>query len=98
MVGMIIEPIGALFLIVPVLLPVATDIYGSNPFHFGVVICLNLVLGLMTPPVGSALFTAAVMSDVRAERIARVVMPFLVIMAAVLVLLIVFPVLVTGVL
>lgn len=97
-VGMIIDPIPALILIVPVLLPVATDVYGINPFHFGVVICLNLVLGLMTPPVGSALFTAAVMSNVRAERIARVVMPFLVIMAGVLVLLIVFPVLVTGVL
>jgi tripartite ATP-independent transporter DctM subunit len=95
-VGMIIDPIPALILIVPVLLPVATDVYGINPFHFGVVICLNLVLGLMTPPVGSALFTAAVMSNVRAERIARVVMPFLVIMAGVLVLLIVFPVLVTG--
>lgn len=97
-VGMIIDPIPALILIVPVLLPVATDVYGIDPFHFGVVICLNFVLGLLTPPVGTGLFTAAVMSGVRAERIVVVVMPFLVATAVVLVLLILFPILVTGVL
>ncbi len=97
-VGMIIDPIPALILIVPVMLPVAMDVYGINPFHFGVVVCLNLVLGLLTPPVGTGLFTAAVMSGIRAERIAFVLMPFLIAVAAVIVLLIFFPVLVTGVL
>ncbi len=97
-VGMVLDPIPALILIVPVLLPVATDVYGIDPFHFGVVICLNLVLGLMTPPVGAALFTASALSGVKAERIAWLSLPYLAAMLAVLLLIVVFPVLVTALL
>lgn len=95
LVGMVLDPIPALILVVPVLLPVATDVYGISPYHFGVVVCLNLVLGLLTPPVGSALFTAAAMSGVRAGRIARLSVPYLLLMLAVIVLLVFFPQLAT---
>ncbi|WP_255448593.1 TRAP transporter large permease [Telmatospirillum sp. J64-1] len=97
-IGMVIDPLAALILIVPVLLPIATDVYALNPFHFGVIVCLNLVLGLLTPPVGSGLFTAAVMSGVKAERLAWVALPFLVATALVLLLLILVPQLVVGLL
>lgn len=97
-VGMVFDPIPALILIVPVLLPVATDVYGIDPFHFGVVVCLNLVLGLMTPPVGAALFTASALSGVKAERIAWLSLPYLAAMLAILLLITAFPVLVTALL
>ncbi|MCW2306357.1 TRAP transporter large permease [Rhodobium gokarnense] len=91
LVGMIIDPIPALILIVPVLLPVATDVYQISAIHFGVIICLNLAAGLLTPPVGTGLFTAALMSGIKAERIALLVAPFLAAAAAVIVLLVLFP-------
>ncbi|MBK0329678.1 TRAP transporter large permease [Rhodobacteraceae bacterium F11138] len=89
--GMVIDPIPAIILIVPVFLPVATGVYGIDPFQFGVIICLNLTLGLLTPPVGTGLFTAALMSGVRAETIARLILPFLASIGLVLVLLAFFP-------
>jgi tripartite ATP-independent transporter DctM subunit len=94
--GMISDPIPAIILIVPVFLPVATEIYGIDPFHFGVVLCLNLTLGLLTPPVGTGLFVAALMGNVRAERLAVLLVPFFIAVAGVLLLLVVFPVLSLG--
>ncbi len=95
-VGMILDPIPALILVVPVLLPVATDVYDISPFHFGVIVCLTLVMGLLTPPVGSALFTASTLSGVRAERLSLLLLPYLLIMLVVMALLIVFPFLTTA--
>ncbi len=96
MIGMILDPIPALILVVPVLLPVATDIYQINPYHFGVMVCLTLVMGLLTPPVGSALFTASALSGVKAERIALLLAPYLSVMLLLLLLLVVAPFLVTA--
>ncbi|MFD1880879.1 TRAP transporter large permease [Paracoccus pacificus] len=94
--GMITDPIPAIILIVPVFLPVATGVYGIDPFHFGVVVCLNLTLGLLTPPVGTGLFVAALMGNVRAERLARLLLPFFIAVLAVLLLIVVFPALSTS--
>ena len=94
--GTVTDPIPAIILVVPVLLPVATDVYHIDPFQFGVIVCLNLTLGLLTPPVGTGLFTAALMGQVRAERIARLLIPFFLSSVAVLVLLAFFPILTTG--
>ncbi len=94
--GMITDPIPALILVVPVFLPVATGIYGIDPFHFGVVVCLNLTLGLLTPPVGTGLFVASLMGNVRPERLAVLLVPFFLAVLVVLLLLVVFPVLSTG--
>lgn len=49
-VGMVIDGIAAIILVTPILLPIAIDSYGISPYQFGVVISLNLVLGLLTPP------------------------------------------------
>lgn len=96
--GTVMDPIPAIILVVPIFLPVATNVYGINAFHFGVIVCLNLTLGLLTPPVGTGLFVAALMSGVRAERIAWLITPFFLAVALIIVLLILFPVLTTGVL
>ncbi|WP_199252645.1 TRAP transporter large permease [Chachezhania sediminis] len=94
--GMITDPIPAIILVVPVFLPVATGVYGIDPFQFGVIVCLNLTAGLLTPPVGTGLFTAALMGKVRAERLALLIMPFFLSVALVLVALTIFPDLSTG--
>lgn len=76
-VGMLIEGIAALILVVPILLPIAVEQFGISPIHFGVVVCLNLVLGLLTPPVGTGLFVASAMTGVSPMKIARTLAPFL---------------------
>jgi tripartite ATP-independent transporter DctM subunit len=84
--GTVIDAIAALILIVPILLPIAMKSYGIDPFHFGVVVCLNLVIGLLTPPVGTALFVAANVSGCAPGKIMKPLAPFLLAAVAVLVL------------
>ena len=86
-VGMILDGIAALILVVPILLPIAQENYGIDPFHFGVVVCLNLVLGLLTPPVGAGLFVTTAMTGVKPGDLFRALLPFLLTSVVVLVLL-----------
>ena len=94
--GMITDPIPAIILVVPVFLPVATEVYGIDPIHFGVVLCLNLTLGLVTPPVGTGLFTASLLTGVRAERIAWLLLPFLAVAGVVVLLIVLWPAIALG--
>lgn len=77
LIGMFIDGVAALILVVPILLPIATSQFGISPFQFGVVVCLNLVLGLLTPPVGTGLFVASAMTGVPAMTLFRSLAPFL---------------------
>lgn len=95
-VGTVIDGIAALILLVPILLPVATQVYGINPYHFGVVICINLTLGLLTPPVGTALYVAARVTGATPAEILRPLMPFLVATLLILILMCWQPYLVTA--
>ncbi|MCC5987570.1 MAG: TRAP transporter large permease [Pararhodobacter sp.] len=90
-VGMVMDGIAALILVVPILLPIATGVYDIHPVQFGLVISLNLVLGLLTPPVGAGLYIAAAMSGAKPMGIFVQLMPFLGAALAVLVLLCIFP-------
>ncbi|WP_295044830.1 TRAP transporter large permease [uncultured Paracoccus sp.] len=82
--GTVLEPIPAIILTAPVLLPIATGVYGIDPLAFGVILCANLALGLLSPPVGAGLFTASLLTGVRAERLSWLLMPFFTAMLAVL--------------
>ncbi|WP_282605319.1 TRAP transporter large permease [Pelagibius sp. Alg239-R121] len=86
-VGMILDGIAALILVVPILLPIAQEHYGIDPFHFGVVVCINLVLGLLTPPVGAGLFITSAMTGVKPGDLFKALMPFLATTLFVLILL-----------
>jgi len=86
-VGMVIDGIAAIILITPILLPIATGSYDISPYQFGVVMCLNLALGLLTPPVGIGLYIASTMSDTAPGTILKSLWPFLLAVALVLVLL-----------
>lgn len=90
-IGMVIDGIPALIMVVPILLPVAVGVYGIDPYHLGVILCLNLTLGLVTPPVGVALYVASSVSDVRAGTVVRAALPFIAVAASVVVLLSLFP-------
>jgi tripartite ATP-independent transporter DctM subunit len=98
LMGMFIDSIAALIIVVPLLLPIAQGSYGISPFHFGVVVCINLVLGILTPPVGTGLFITAALSNVKPGQIVAALWPFVLVTLSVLVLLSWQPWLVTMVL
>nr|WP_067286986.1 TRAP transporter large permease [Marinobacterium profundum] len=95
-VGMVIDGIAALILLVPILLPVAEGVYGINAYHLGVVMCIMLTLGLLTPPVGAALYVAARVTGCRPGQIIWPLLPFLLVTLLVIVLITWQPGLVTG--
>lgn len=96
LIGAVLDGIPAMIMIVPILLPIAQNVYGIDPFHFGVVLCINIVLGLLTPPVGTGLYIAAASAGVAPARVFAAVLPFLVTTVIVLVLLSWQPWLTTG--
>lgn len=82
-VGCFMETIAAITILVPVLLPLVTKI-GVDPVHFGVVMVLNLMIGLLTPPVGMVLYVLSRVSGVPFEQCVRATAPFLVPLVGVL--------------
>ena len=85
-VGCFMETIAAITILTPVLLPVAMQI-GIDPVHFGVILILNLMIGLLTPPVGMVLYVLSKVAAVPFERCVIATAPFLVPLIAVLLLL-----------
>ncbi|MCJ7594630.1 MAG: TRAP transporter large permease, partial [Desulfobacterales bacterium] len=82
-VGTFMETTASLIILTPVLLPLMLKI-GVDPLHFGVIIVLNLVIGLTTPPVGVCLFIASSIAKTSLERLSRAILPFLLASVAVL--------------
>lgn len=97
-IGTVIDGIPGLIMTVPILLPIATEIYHIDPRHFGVVVVVNLVLGLMSPPVGLSFFVAAAVTGAKPGKMFLVTLPFFLICCAALVLLSLFPSLSLGLL
>jgi tripartite ATP-independent transporter DctM subunit len=91
LVGTVIDGIAGLIMIVPILLPIATDVYGIHPVHFGVVVSINLILGLLSPPVGIGLYVAANVAKVSPLAVFRVALPFFVVTCVALVVLALVP-------
>ncbi len=89
-VGLFMETIAAISILVPVLMPVAAQ-FGIDPVHLGIIVILNLMLGLLTPPVGMVLFVLSRVSRVPFEQCVRATLPFLVPLLAVLLLLTFIP-------
>jgi C4-dicarboxylate transporter DctM subunit len=72
--GIPMETAPALVIVTPVLAPIAAAV-GIDPIHMGIVICLNLVLGLITPPVGAVLFAVCGMANMSIERLSKAIWP-----------------------
>ena len=75
-VGMLMESLSALTLLTPILVPIAMS-YGIDPIHFGIVMILNLMIGMLTPPVGMVLFVLSRMTPTPFEKICKAMVPFL---------------------
>jgi tripartite ATP-independent transporter DctM subunit len=85
LVGCLMDTTAAIIILVPILLPIATEL-GMDPLLFGVMMCINLVIGLATPPVGIALYLGADVANLRVEKVIRATMPFLLVQILVLLL------------
>ncbi|WP_332824838.1 TRAP transporter large permease [Ramlibacter sp.] len=94
-VGMFLESNAAYIMLVPLLHPIAIQ-YGIDPLHFGFLFVLNLVIGMLTPPVGVVLFVVCGVTGVRMREMVANVWPFIALMYAVLVACMLFPPLVTA--
>lgn len=94
-VGTMLESMAALILIVPILLPIAQDVFAIDAVQFGVVVVLTLVIGLVTPPVGAVLYVAAGITNIAPITIFRPMIAYVLLAVAVTVLLAVFPPLTT---
>ncbi|MGL4241748.1 MAG: TRAP transporter large permease [Beijerinckiaceae bacterium] len=79
-VGMFMETFAALIILAPVLAPVATQL-GIDPIHFGLIMIVNLAIGMVTPPVGVNLFVACGIANVTMEELMRPLLVFLVVLA-----------------
>jgi len=77
--GMFIEAAAAILILVPILLPVAMSL-GIDPVHFGIIMVVNLAIGLITPPVGINLFVAAQIADLKIETVSKAILPFVLIL------------------
>ena len=90
LIGMFMETIAAITILVPVLLPIAGKV-GLDPVHLGIIVILNLMIGLLTPPVGMVLYVLSDVAGVRFEQCVKATMPFLVPLVIVLLLIAFFP-------
>jgi len=89
-VGCFMETIAAISILVPVFMP-AVIAAGIDPVQFGVIMVLNLMIGLLTPPVGMVLFVLARVAKIPFDRTVKAVLPFIIPLLGVLILISIFP-------
>jgi tripartite ATP-independent transporter DctM subunit len=90
-IGTVIDGVPGLIMTVPILLPIATEVYQIDPRHFGVVVVINLVLGLLSPPVGLCFFVAAAVTGAKPGKMFIVTLPFFIVACVMLIILSVWP-------
>ena len=89
-VGLFLEGVPTILLFVPVLFP-AAQAMGIDPVHFGIIVVVNIELGLVTPPVGLNLFVGSTISGLPIERVFRACLPWMAVDVFVLALVTYFP-------
>lgn len=75
-VGMFIEALAAILIIVPILAPISAG-FGIDPIHFGMIVIINLAVGMVTPPVGVNLFVVCEVAQLKMHQLARYLVVFL---------------------
>ena len=89
-VGTFMDMTPAILIFTPIFLPVVTAL-GMHPVHFGIVLVLNLCIGLCTPPVGTILFVGSGIARISVSQVVKPLLPFLIIMILVLLLVVYIP-------
>jgi len=90
LIGMFIETSAAIIVLAPILAPVAMH-FGIDPVHFGMVMVVNLALGMITPPFGVNLFAACTVARISLDQIIRHLIPFVLVIIACLMLITYLP-------
>lgn len=90
LVGIFMDITPAILIFTPIFLPVVQS-FGIDPIHFGIIMVLNLCIGLCTPPVGNLLFVGASVANISFQKILKPMLPLYVVMLLVLVLIMLFP-------
>ena len=85
MLGCLLDMAPSILIVTPILLPVVMK-FGVDPVHFGMIMMLNLGIGLCHPPVGAILFVGCAVGKVTIEEVMRKIWPFYAVMFAVLML------------
>lgn len=85
LIGTLMDMAPLILILTPVLLPV-TNALGIDPVHFGMIMLVNLGIGLITPPVGSVLFVASAVSKQKIEQVVKAMLPFYLVLFLVLIL------------
>ncbi|KFK93519.1 MULTISPECIES: TRAP transporter large permease [unclassified Serratia (in: enterobacteria)] len=85
LIGTLMDMAPLILILTPVLLPVAINL-GIDPVHFGMIMLVNLGIGLITPPVGSVLFVASAVSKQKIEQVVKAMIPFYIALLSVLML------------
>jgi len=93
-VGLFLEGIAAMLILLPILHPIAMNL-GIDPIHFGIVVVFNLMIGLITPPMGICLFVSNSIANVGIAAISKQIMPMFLVELAVLLLVTFIPTTVT---
>ncbi|MEW6566136.1 MAG: TRAP transporter large permease [Spirochaetota bacterium] len=86
LLGMIMDMAPLILITTPILYPVVVTALGMSPIHFGIMLILNLAIGLTTPPVGSALFVGCAVGRIRIEQVVKTMLPMWLVMIGVLML------------
>ncbi len=90
-VGVFMDMTPAVLIFTPIFLPVVTEQLGINPIHFGIILIVNLCVGLCTPPVGTVLFIGCSVANVKIQSVIRPLIPFFLVMILVLLLITYIP-------
>ncbi|WP_299057280.1 TRAP transporter large permease [uncultured Polaribacter sp.] len=89
-VGVFMDMTPAVLIFTPIFLPIVTEL-GMNPIHFGIIMIMNLCIGLCTPPVGSVLFVGCSVADLKIQQVIKPLLPLFLVMIGVLLLITYFP-------
>jgi C4-dicarboxylate transporter, DctM subunit len=89
-VGCFLEGLAAIILVTPILLPLVTQV-GINPLHFGLIVIINLCIGMLTPPMGICLFVVCGVAKVKLAPLFKEVVPFLTVEIVILFVVTYFP-------
>ena len=89
--GMIMDPAVSILILGPILAPAAVNM-GVHPLHFALIMCINLTVGLATPPLGFILYVTCGITDLSVERLSKAIFPFILIEAGVVFLVTYLPI------
>ncbi len=88
--GVFLESVSIILITLPILLPMVY-FFGIDPFHFAIVMTINLEIGMITPPVGLNLFVVSGITREKVEEVVKGVFPFIILLILALILVIIFP-------